>query len=220
MFYILIILIIMFLWKFKEYKIDFESLFKKGLKPINDVFGVIFVTGKQGSGKSYIAIKLLLSQDKNLFKKIKTNMKSLNVPGFEIEYFDKITDIYFDDDKFTIYVLDELSRKYDKNSRTDKQFFAWLNQSRKNNRLVIMITQEWKELPMWIRRPARFMITTYQNYFLRLFKLYISVIGDAENMILDKDELEWTCPPLQYIVYKRNQYIADMYDTLEVVNEL
>ena len=80
-------------------------------------------------------------------------MKSIKIPGYTIEYFDKIEEIYHDSDEYCIYLLDEVARKYDKNSKTDKHFYAWLNQSRKTHRIVIMITQEWKELPMWINRP-------------------------------------------------------------------
>ena len=38
-------------------KIEFNTFIKKGLKPIDDRFGVYFVTGRQGSGKSYYAVK-------------------------------------------------------------------------------------------------------------------------------------------------------------------
>lgn len=83
-----------------------------------------------------------------------------------------------------------------------------------------MITQEWKELPMWIRRPAKYMITTRTFPVLSLFNLYVSIVGDAENMVLDPVEMEWVCPPLKYIVYKRTQEIASYYDTFEPINML
>lgn len=217
---IILILLIILRRKFKDYKIEWGTLLKKGLPQIDDRFGVYFITGRQGSGKSFYAIKLLLLQDKSLCNKIKTNMKSIKIPGYEIEYFNKIQDIYFDTDEYCIYLLDEVSRKYDKNSRTDTQFYAWLNQSRKRHRIVIMITQEWKELPMWLRRPAKFMITSVKVPILELFGLTMTIVGDAENMVLDKDEMEWVCPPIKYIIYKRTLDIAQMYDTFEAVNEL
>ena len=40
-------------------KIEFKSFFKKGLPRIDDRFGVYFICGRQGSGKSYYAVKLL-----------------------------------------------------------------------------------------------------------------------------------------------------------------
>lgn len=45
-------------------KIEFNTFIKKGLEKQDDRFGVYFCCGRQGSGKSYYAIKLLLAQDK------------------------------------------------------------------------------------------------------------------------------------------------------------
>lgn len=210
--------------------IRFKTFFKKGLAPIDDRFGVYFVTGRQGSGKTYYAIYLALQQIQYNFKnhkcknemnfKIITNIGSLRIPGVEIAYFEKITDVMFDTTQYCIFIIDELARKYDKNSRTDTQFYAFLNQCRKMHRVCIMITQEWKELPMWIRRPAKYCITTYPAGVLNRFGIYKSIVGDAENMELDKDSLEWICPPIKFIYYKRNYDIASMYDTFEAINEL
>lgn len=200
-------------------RIEFKSFFKKGLPKIDDRYGVYFVCGRQGSGKSYYAVKLVLAQDKVTCARIYTNVKSLNIPGYEIVYFDNIKDLYFNTDEYCIFLIDEISRKYDKTSKTDTQFYAWLNQSRKRKRIVIMITQEWRELPMWIRRPAKIMITTKRN-ILSNFGIYTTIIGDAENLVFNKDEGEYECPTIKRIIYKRNQKIANMYDTFEAINNL
>lgn len=200
-------------------KFELNTLFKKGLPPIDDRFGVYFVTGRQGSGKNYYAVKLLLAQDKGTCASIYTNVQSLKIPGYDIKYFSKAEELYYNTDEYCIFLIDEISRKYDKTSRTDTQLYAWLNQSRKRKRIVIMITQEWRELPMWIRRPAKYMITTHRN-FLSRFGIYTTTIGDAENMVFNKDEGEYECPTIKRIIYKRNKYIADMYDTFEAVNQL
>lgn len=200
-------------------RIEFSTFFKKGLPRIDDRYGVYFVCGRQGSGKSYYAVKLVLAQDKVTCARIYTNVKSLNIPGYEIVYFDNIKDLYFNTDEYCIFLIDEISRKYDKTSKTDTQFYAWLNQSRKRKRIVIMITQEWRELPMWIRRPAKIMITTKRN-ILSNFGIYTTIIGDAENLVFNKDEGEYECPTIKKIIYKRNQKIAAMYDTFEAINNL
>lgn len=206
--------------KILKWDIRFNTFFKPGLKRIDDRFGVYFVTGKQGSGKSYFAVYLATRQDPKIVKYIKTNIKSLKIPGYKIQYFSKITEIYSDTDEHVVYVIDEISRKYDKNSRTDTQFYAWLNQCRKRKRICIMITQEWKELPMWIRRPAKFMCATRPTRLLRVFGIYTTMIGDGENLVFNKDEGEYEAPPILYIIYRRNKIIADMYDTFEPINEL
>lgn len=200
-------------------KIEFKTFFKRGLKPIDDRFGVYFVTGRQGSGKSYYAVKLLLNQDKKLLNKVYTNVQSLKIDDYNIEYFTDIKTLYENTEEYCIFLIDEVSRKYDRNSKTDTQFYAWLNQSRKRKRIVIMITQEWRELPMWIRRPAKYMITTSKT-ILSKFGIYKTIIGDAENMVFNKDEGEYECPPIMYIYYKRNKYIASLYDTYEAINSL
>lgn len=200
--------------------IRFSTFFKKGLPRVDDRFGIYFVTGRQGSGKGYYSLMLLLQQDKNLCNKVYTNVHSLNVPGYDIYYFNKLNELYYNTEEYCIFLIDEISRKYDKNSKTDTQFYAWLNQSRKRKRIVILITQEWRELPMWIRRPAKYMISTKKTYLLNMFGIYTSIVGDAENMVFNKDEGEYECPPILKIIYKRNKKIADMYDTFEAINEL
>ncbi len=203
-----------------KYDIRFKTFFRKGLPKIDDRYGCYFVTGRQGSGKNYYATMLLLQQEKSIVNKVYTNVHSLNIPGYDIHYFTDITTLYDNTDEHCIFLIDEISRKYDRNSRTDTQFYAWLNQSRKRRRVVIMITQEWRELPMWIRRPAKFMITTRPTRFLNRFGIYTSTVGDAENMIFNKEEGEYECPPIKYIFYKRNKRVASLYDTFEAINTL
>lgn len=200
-------------------KIEFNTFFKKGLGKCDDRFGVYFVTGRQGSGKTYYAVKLLLAQDEKTCNKVYTNVHSLNIKNRNVCYFKKIDELYENTEEYCIFLIDEISRRYDKNSRTDTQFYAWLNQSRKRKRIVILITQEWRELPMWIRRPVKYMISTKRNFFTK-FGIYTTIIGDAENMVFNKDEGEYECPPIKYVYYKRNQSIANMYDTFEAINSL
>ena len=200
-------------------RIEFNTFFKKGLPRIDDRFGVYFVTGRQGSGKSYYAVKLLLAQDMGTCASVYTNVKSLKIPGYNINYFDNISELYYNTEDYCIFLIDEISRRYDKSSRTDTQFYAWLNQSRKRKRIVSLITQEWRELPMWIRRPAKVMISTRKT-ILSNFGIYLTTIGDAENLVFNKDEGEYECPTIKKIIYKRNKKIADMYDTFEAINTL
>lgn len=205
--------------------IRFNTFLKKGLPKIDDRFGVYFVTGRQGSGKTYYAIYLALQQIKysesiETDVKIITNIHSLHIENVEIEYFTNIQDIYTNTEQYCIFIIDEIARKYDKTSKPDTQLYAFLNQCRKMHRICIMITQEWKEVPMWLRRPVKFMITTVPTRLLNRFGIYKTIVGDAENMVLDKDTMEWECPPIKYIYYKRNLLIADMYDTFEAINTL
>lgn len=206
--------------KIFKYDIRFNTFLKKGLPKIDDRYGCYFICGRQGSGKTYFAIYLATRQDLSQCKYIKTNIHSLKLDGVKIVYFDKIEELYQDTDEKVIYIIDEVSRRWDRNSRTDTQFYAWLNQCRKRKRICILITQEWRELPMWIRRPAKFMITTKPTRLLNKLGIFTSVVGDAENMVFNKDEGEYECPPINYVIYKRNKIIADSYDTFEPINQL
>ncbi|MCI8568214.1 MAG: hypothetical protein HFG48_02725, partial [Bacilli bacterium] len=52
------------------------------------------------------------------------------------------------------------------------------------------------------------------------FGIFTTVLGDAENLVFNKDEGEYECPPIKKIIYKRNRKIAEMYDTFEAINTL
>lgn len=197
-------------------KIDFKSFIKKGVPIVEDKWGCYFVTGFQGTGKSYFAL-YYLDRINTTDYKIKTNIKSLNIPTRKIEYFTKIDEIINDTEEKVIYIIDEISKKYSKNSPPDKSFYGWLQQSRKRGRIVLLITQEWKEVPMWLRRPARFMFTTKKLPFVPIF---YTTCGDALNQTLNETTLEWECPLLFIYIYKRNKYITELYDTFEPINEL
>ena len=207
----------------KFFKLDFklDTLKYKKLPYIDDRFGVYLISGKQGSNKTYYAVYLTTQQNPKLINKIKTNIHSLKIPGFNIEYFNKISEIYFDTDEHCIYIIDEVSRKWKKNSPCDQQFYAWLNQCRKRKRICILITQEYLELPMWLRRPCKYNLTSTRIPILSdLFGIYCCSVGDGYNLKFNKDEGEYECPILQYNIYKLNILIGNMYDTLEPINDL
>lgn len=198
-------------------KIYYKTFFKRGVKEDKNNFGNALVCGFQGSGKTYFSVFWLLEEIKqNPNYKIKTNIQSLKI-GREVEYFKEIREVYFDDQQYTIYIIDEISRKYDKTSKCDMQFYAFLNQSRKMHRIVLLITQELKEVPMWLRRPLRFIYTTRRIPFTSLFS---TTMSDAQNGVLNKDTLDWEYPILGRFIYKRNKEIASKYDTFEPIATL
>ena len=204
--------------KILKYDIKFNTFKKKGIKSKETPWGCYMITGFQGSGKTYFACFLLL----DLLKKIKpnyifTNINSLNIPKKNINHFLLLEDITSHTYENSIYIIDELSKKFTKNSNQDKAFYSWLQQSRKRGRIVILITQEWKEVPMWLRRPIRFMYTTRK---LGALPYFITTKGDALNCTYNVDINEWECPILEYIIYKRNKEVADLYDTFEPITDL
>lgn len=203
-------------------KIYFNTFLKKGIKEKKDNFGNALVCGFQGSGKTYFAVFWTIHQlIENKAYKLKTNIHSLRLgndvlKGREIEYFTDLDTIVQDTQQYTIYVIDEVSRKYDKTSKTDKQFYAFLQQSRKMHRIVLLITQELKEVPMWLRRPLRYIYTTSRIPFTSLFK---TTLSDAQNGTLN-ESMEWEYPILGQFIYKRTKDIANKYDTYEPIATL
>lgn len=200
------------MFKFFTTNIDFKSFFKVKPKDIKDDFGVSFVTGYQGSGKTYFAVYIL----QNIIdpkRKIYTNIKSLSLAGRDIEYFEKIDDIVENIEMDRVFVIDEISKKYTKDAKQDRGFYSWLQQSRKRRRTTILITQEYIQIPIWLRGVARYVYTTTKIKFLPLFKTYK---GFA---VLNEDK-EWEVEPLETYIYKRNKSIALLYDTMEPINTL
>lgn len=193
--------------------IDIKSMFKPKPKSIKDNFGVSFITGYQGSGKTYLAVYILVKYiEPN--RKIYTNIKSLHIPNREIEYFEKIDDIVENVEMDRVFVIDEISKKYTKDCKQDRLFYSWLQQSRKRRRTTILITQEYIQIPFWLRGIARYVYTTTKILFLPIFKTY------KGYAYLSEDTKEWEIDPQEIYIYKRNKYIASYYDTMEPINTL
>lgn len=193
--------------------IDIKSMFKTKPKKIKDNFGVSFITGYQGSGKTYLAVYMLVKYiEPN--RKIYTNIKSLHIPNRDIEYFEKIDDIVENVELDRVFVIDEISKKYTKDCKQDRLFYSWLQQSRKRRRTTLLITQEYIQIPFWLRGIARYVYTTSKVNFLPIFKTFK---GFA---YLSEDTKEWEIDPVETYIYKRNKYIACYYDTMEPINTL
>ena len=107
-----------------------------------------------------------------------------------------------------------MSKKYTKEAKQDRRLYSWLQQSRKRQRYVLMITQEYLQTPSWLRGVADYVYTTYKIKLTNLFK---TIQGFP---YLDEETLQWCIEPFRTFIYKRNKYIAEMYDTLEPVNTL
>lgn len=112
-----------------------------------------------------------------------------------------------------VYIVDELSKRFTKNSPQDLLFYSWLQQSRKHHRFVYLITQEYIQVPNWLRGVANQVYTTK-----KLFKdICRTSLGYP---ILDKETFEWSIDEYAFIIYKRSKKITDLYNTYEFVNEL
>lgn len=194
-------------------KIDFKSFLQKGVPTIDDDFFIRLITGYQGSGKSYLSIKLAHEQENNK-RIIKTNIKSYCDDTKRIIYFDNIDEVLNDTDDYVTYIIDELSKKYTKDSKQDLMFYSWLQQSRKHKRHVYLITQEYIQVPTWLRGIATQVYTTSKVRFLPIYK---TTFGYP---VLTTDTFEWSLQEVFTYYYKRTKNIAKLYDTFESINTL
>lgn len=189
--------------------IDVKSFFKRGVKRIEDPWGVLLVTGYMGSGKTYFSVYACSELLPKL--KIYTNIHSLKIPNREIIYFDRLSEIIDNFESNCIFLIDEISKKYTKDSKQDKEFYSWLQQSRKVQRIVILILQEYLQTPTWIRSIAQTVFTTKK---LPILNLFYTNKGYAE---LDPETLDWYVVAQERYIYKRNKRIVQLYDTFEPV---
>lgn len=193
--------------------IDFKSFLHTKPKEIKDNFGISLITGYQGTGKTYLAVYIdykYLEKDRTIY----TNIKSLLIPGRDIRYFEKIDEIVNNIEMDRIFIIDEISKKYTKECKQDQLFYSWLQQSRKRRRTVLLITQEYLQVPIWLRGVARYVYTTTK---LPVLPLFVTYKGYA---VLDEETKEWNVQPEERYIYKRNKYICNFYDTMEPINTL
>lgn len=192
-------------------KIDFKSFFKKGIIPIQDNFAIRLITGYQGSGKTWFSIYLLENIEEPL--KIYTNIGSYRSKRHHVVYFSNLTDIYNNTEDNCVFLIDELSKKFTKDSRIDKAFYSWLQQSRKHKRVVLMIMQEYIQVPQWLRGVATTVYNTSKVPLIPIFKTSLGYPILNENF-------EWDIETFAIIFYKRTKDISMLYDTFESIDSL
>lgn len=190
-------------------KINFRSMIKKAPPKLDEDYLDALICGYQGSGKSYFGI---FNIEKYLSRKkvVYTNIKTYHSAIHEVKYLQSIEEVYEKEDDYnSIFLLDECGKTFPKDCRIDKKFYGWLQQSRKHNRHVFMIFQEYLMVPNWIRGVCNKVYITRNKMGLCL--------TDVGTPMLDKDTYEWGIDNLGTYIYKRNKDIADLYDTRESI---
>lgn len=196
----------------KKLYIDYSSFFKRQPPRCKDDFSVNLITGYQGSGKTYFGVLLLLKYLPQNYT-IYTNIKSLKIKNRKIIMFETLEEIEQNNEEYCIFLIDEISKKYTKECRCDHKFYSWLQQSRKNKRIVLLITQEYLQCPLWLRGIALNVYTTTKLPLLPIFRTY-------KGYAYLNDDKEWCIEPLTTFIYKRNKCVSDCYDTFEPINIL
>lgn len=192
--------------------VDFKSFVQPGIKNEKDDFNISLVTGYQGSGKSFFTIYNTETNFRNRI--IYTNIKSYWSDTHKVKYFTKLNELYSNHDIGCIFIIDELSKKFTKDSKIDREFYSWLQQSRKHRRYVFMITQEYIQVPQWLRGVAN---TVYTTHKVPLTSIMATSYGIP---VLNNESFEWDLEEISIRYYKRTKKMSAHYDTNEIIDEL
>lgn len=213
----IIIFIIIFIYvilKLLKVKINIKSFFRKGFKKIDNDFGVVCVSAKQGEGKTLNCLHTLYD---NKSKKIYSNISLTGLDYTSFTGLQGLLDLYYNEDIHDCVIFyDEIFSALTKSSKITTEVLAFLSQMRKRKILFITTCQEWLELPMTLRRYCRYNIEVH-TFNTPFFCICIKSIFDAYSMKWDNLQNEYIAPKIGTEIYKPSKKIANSYDTYEVV---
>lgn len=212
LYFIIFIVVIIILIRFRHTKIKFKTFFRKGFAPKRGKFGVYCYCGKQGSGKTYSAVEFLL-QHKDI--PIYSNVSSIK--GVKYTYFngfDQLLELRNQSDCIIFY--DEIFTALTKTSKMSKEVLDFLSQMRKRRIIFITTAQEWLEINITLRRYCRYQI---ECKILNLLGLGILIkhCYDAEQLKWSNEDNEYVAPLVETTISKCNVKIANSYDTFEQI---
>lgn len=209
---LLLCFVVFFLYK-KHLKINLFSFFRKGFKCDNSRAGCYIFNGKQGYGKTYGVVNFLL-ENKNI--SIYSNVRLNGINHTYFEGFDTLIKLG-QTKKDCIIFYDEIFTALNKSSKMTNEFMSFVSQLRKRNIYFITTAQEWLEINLTLRRYCRYSIQCRKINFFGI-PIFIQSIGDAYNMIYDKETGEYTCPIVATKIMKGNKKVVKAYDTYEIIN--
>lgn len=209
--YIIFIVIIVILIKFRKTKIKWKTFLKKGFAPKRGKFGVYCYCGKQGKGKTYSAVEFI---NQNLDYPIYSNVHLKDIKYNYICGFDELLSLR--DKKHCIIVYDEIFTALTKSSKINNDILDFLSQMRKREIIFITTAQEWLEINITLRRYCRYQI---ECNMINIFGLGILFkhIYDAEQLKWSNEENEYIAPLVETTISKCNLEIAKKYDTFEQI---
>lgn len=210
--FILIVLIIILLIKFRHTKIKWKTFFKKGFAPKRGKFGVYCYCGKQGSGKTYSVVEFL-KQNKDI--PIYANISTLK--GIDYTYFNGFDQLLQLRDKSDcIIVYDEIFTALTKGTKMSTEVLDFLSQMRKRRIIFLTTAQEWLEINITLRRYCRYQI---ECRMINLFGLGLLIkhCYNAEQMKWSQEDNEYIAPLEETTISKCNIAVSQSYDTFEQI---
>lgn len=193
-----------------------KTFFRKGFKLDQNKFGIYCYCGKQGQGKTYSVVEFLKENEN---KKIYCNIDSISgIKYTPIHGFKELLELNNEHD--CIIVFDEIFTALSKKSNRVNwnEVMSFLSQMRKRRIIFITTAQEWLEIDLTFRRYVRYQIQCSSRN-LPFFNCGIlkKVFCDVDDMIYDKDLMEYVAPPVKTVYSKYNKSVGQKYDTYEVI---
>lgn len=212
LYFIIIVLVIILLIKFRHTRIKWRTFFKKGFAPKRGKFGVYCYCGKQGSGKTYSAVEFILNN-----KKIPIYSNVATIKGVDYTYFSGFDELLKLRDKTDCIIFyDEIFTALTKNSRINTDVLDFLSQMRKRRIIFITTAQEWLEINITLRRYCRYQIECKMINLLGLGVLFKHMY-DAEQLKWSNEDNEYIAPLIETTISKCNVSVANSYDTFEQI---
>lgn len=182
-------------------------------------FGVYCFCGRQGSGKTLSAVRLINNiyqdyKDVYLVTNVDVNTDVLkNIPKENVIKFERFYQIFFTYNKPVIFFIDEAHILFNSlHSRdTDLNLFQVISQNRKQQRIFILTSQVFNRLEKFMKEQIHTVITC-DTYFH--FLTHCVVYTDFEK---DRDELVGKKSFGAFYTHNKNVHY-NMYDTYQVIS--
>lgn len=207
--------------------IEFATFIKKGFRKVNNKFGLYLYTGKQGTGKTYSAVKFIdkLSDKEDIY--LITNIKSFSENFSGSKYSPDIFSIIKivelleknGNKKQVVIFFDEIFTVCEKSGSLTPQILSFLSQLRKRNIIFVSTAQEWSEINITFRRYCRYQISCNMVAIPIINRaIVINRINDGDGIVWNNELQEFIAPLLQTNISKGLKKIIDMYDTYETIS--
>lgn len=197
--------------------IDLKSFRKKGLKRDKGFpIGTRVYKGFMGRGKTYSAVQYIAKlQEKWPNCVIFSNVKIKGLKNYY--YCKKDEDIYFGLDyengaNGVICFIDEAHLFFNKKTGIPLDVLTQISQQRKERRKIIFTSQIWEELDISLRKQVGEIVKCWN-----IGNIQINKISNGETLRWDKNESQYVADTIGIEIFKRNEDIANNYDTLQKI---
>lgn len=228
--YLILFIIAVLFFKCVQMKlsIDWKTFYRRGFQKIDNNYGIICYTGKQGYGKTYSAVKYIMDLLVHTDYIVLTNIKSFSKFRNTFVYIDNLYDLIdyckgiTDNEvleKPIVILFDEIFSLINKNYSVDDEIMTFISQLRKRHIILVTTAQEWSEINISFRKYVRFQVSCrmFAAPFSRTAFL-LNHVNDGENLKLNVQTMEYEAPTVRTKFFKGNKVVAEAYDTYETIH--